>query len=71
MTHHLCIKNWPDSVEPPGPFFDLKKLDSKELKLLLGGDPDNPVDDTSDPVVVPTIVRWPDGESTMPVIILD
>lgn len=33
---HLCLMGYPDSVVPPGPDFDLKKLDPVELQLLVG-----------------------------------
>ena len=32
----ICIVNYPDDVIPPGPNFDVKKLSSTELQLLVG-----------------------------------
>ena len=62
--HHLCIKDWPRSVFPPGPGLTFKMLGSEPLKTLVRGYRDNLRNNNED-CVVPTVTRWSPGESTV------
>jgi hypothetical protein len=57
MTHHLRITDWPDTVPPPGPDFDLKKLSATALGELVDGHLENQKNKNYDKSY-PRIERW-------------
>jgi hypothetical protein len=60
MVHHLRIVNWPDEVTAPGPSFNLKKISTPALSLLVGGYLSNQKNNNEE-YFVPEIERWTRG----------
>jgi hypothetical protein len=59
--HKLCIFDWPDVVDPPGPNFDYKSLSMAKLHQLIGGYVRNKQEET-DEYVQPNVVPWGKGD---------
>jgi hypothetical protein len=58
--YKLCLFDWPDAVEPPGPSFDYKSLSKSKLDKLIRGYVKNKEEGTDD-YVQPNIERWGSG----------
>ena len=55
--YSLCIHDWPDEVQLPGPGFDVKALDKASLAKLLEGYIQNQMENTNT-YIQPHIERW-------------
>ena len=58
--YKLCLFDWPDDFEIPGPDFDYKSLSIPKLDRLIRGYRQNQLEKTDD-YIQPNMERWGNG----------